>query len=115
VMEVAGHRRVRDLAACMHHGIGRLHEEERRFAVGVATHLNGMGRVVSADAKNAPHGKAAAAAGNGERWLLRGEECKFRHCGFLEKMKEGGLGKANFEGRYEAKSIILPISNPCCV
>jgi len=55
------------------HRVGRLGEEERRLAVGVAAHLAGVLGVVASDAENAAH-REAAAAGDGNRGNRGGSE-----------------------------------------
>jgi len=70
-----------------HHGIGRLAEEERRFATAGA-HFASMFGIVAADAENAPYRKAAIAADDGkqgpgegkdgEHGVLRPFECATR-------------------------------------
>ena len=59
-----------------HHGIGRLAEEEGRFAVRVEAHLAGMGGVVAAHAIDAAHGIAVGAAVTGTATGAAGQRRK---------------------------------------
>src|SRR5580658_1871403 len=60
VLIVLGLGRIGDGAAAGDDGVGRLHEEERRLAVGVMAHLARMLGIVPADAIDAMDGKALA-------------------------------------------------------
>jgi hypothetical protein len=69
VVEVGRLRRIQDAcpgALDRHRGIGRLHEEERRFAVRIAAHFARLGGVVAADAEDAVDREAFFVAGDGE-------------------------------------------------
>ena len=70
VMKLVALRRVGHVGVVQQQRIGRLHEEERRLAVGVAAHLAGMFGVVASDTKDAPDGKTAA-TGNGNGYNRR--------------------------------------------
>jgi len=67
VVQVTGRRRIRHRAAGGHHGIGRLGEEERRFAVRIAPHLARVRGIVAADAEHAAHRETAARTADGHR------------------------------------------------
>jgi hypothetical protein len=68
VVVVGGLARIRHgrIARGVDHRIGRLHEEERRLAVGVLAHLTGMRRVVAAHAEDTVDREALVAAGDAE-------------------------------------------------
>src|SRR6185437_3614321 len=61
VVQIGGHRGIRDLAGIGYDGVGRLHEEERVLAVRIVAHLARMRRVVAADAIDAANGEGLAA------------------------------------------------------
>ena len=66
VVDVLRAHRIRHGRAVLHDGIRRLHEEERRLAVGVVPHLARVLGVVAAHAVDAPHRKACVAALDGQ-------------------------------------------------
>jgi hypothetical protein len=59
VMQIAGRRRIGDLALQRGHRVGGLAEEERRIAA-VSAHLAGMGGVVAPHAENPANGEGRA-------------------------------------------------------
>lgn len=61
MLVVLGLARIRHFAVGRHDGVGRLHEEERRFAVGIVAHFARVSGVVAADAVYATHWKRIAA------------------------------------------------------
>ena len=69
-MEVGGLGRIGHVGAAGQHGIGRLGEEERLLAIGIATHLAGVLGVVATDAEDAAH-REEPATSHGNRGDLR--------------------------------------------
>ncbi len=61
MVQVAGRRRVGHVGAARHQCVGRLGEEERRLARGIAAHLADVVGVVAADAEDAADGKQSPA------------------------------------------------------
>lgn len=59
-----------DFAFSGNHGVGRLHEEERRLAIRVVAHLAGVLAVVAAHAEHATQGKCGVAINDGERGVV---------------------------------------------
>jgi hypothetical protein len=80
--------------------VGVLLEEERRLAVGVVAHLDRVGRVVAADAVDAPHRKDVVrpgdGGGDGGGWGDHG-----LHSGELLSLVAGGM--ADGRGRFNRR------------
>ena len=73
-MELFRLRRIGNRRAAIDDGIGGLHEEEGRLAIGVLAHLARMGRIIAPDAENAPDREAVGAPGDRDGSLRRGRQ-----------------------------------------
>ena len=57
VVEILGLRRVRHANAGVDSSVGRLEKKERRFTIGITSHLASVGRIIASNAENATHGE----------------------------------------------------------
>lgn len=79
MMQVVGLRRIGHRSGGRNHGVGRLHEKERRFASRIVAHFARVRGIVAADTEHAPNGKACRTSGDRDRRLRWRRKNELRH------------------------------------